>query len=246
MAKFGVCLFMVVSVSACGGGGGAGGSGSSSSTTGLQPGSSSSGSTSSSGTSIPGIASVAPADKDSCVAAADTVTISFTNAMNASSVQTAFHVSNSTGNVMGTVIYASQTATFTPQTPFAANTTYTATLDGSATDTQGNRLGTSYSWTFTTVPAAASGNYILCWNPVNDTRLSQYHIYSDTSSTVTTASRSLATVAADTNGTVPHTYEVAPTTLGAIGSTVYIAVSAESSDTSVNSVLSDSITVQVQ
>jgi hypothetical protein len=64
--------------------------------------------------------------------------------------------------VLGSVGYASQTATFTPAAPLASATTYTATITAAATDLAGNGLagnqaalpaGSSYVWTFTTGPA---------------------------------------------------------------------------------------------
>jgi len=55
-------------------------------------------------------------------------------------------------SVAGTVNYvvATQIATFTPTTPLALNTTYTATITTGVADTFGNMLATNFVWTFTT------------------------------------------------------------------------------------------------
>ena len=54
--------------------------------------------------------------------------------------------------VAGTVTYSSigDTATFTPNSVLAANTTYTVTITGAAADLAGNPLGTAFVSTFTT------------------------------------------------------------------------------------------------
>jgi hypothetical protein len=60
--------------------------------------------------------------------------------------------------VAGTVTYvaASDVATFTPNSPLALNTLYTATITVGAEDLAGDPLANSYVWTFTTSTTACS------------------------------------------------------------------------------------------
>lgn len=55
------------------------------------------------------------------------------------------------GTVAGTVSYAGRTATFSPSSPLAANTTYRATVTTSAKDSAGKSMPENYSWDFSTV-----------------------------------------------------------------------------------------------
>jgi hypothetical protein len=52
--------------------------------------------------------------------------------------------------VPGTVIYFGRIAVFTPLSPLAAGTTYTATVTTGAADLAGNALVSGFAWTFTT------------------------------------------------------------------------------------------------
>jgi ketosteroid isomerase-like protein len=53
------------------------------------------------------------------------------------------------------VTYAGSTATFTPDVPLAASTTYTATITTGAQDPAGVALAANYMWSFTTAPPPA-------------------------------------------------------------------------------------------
>ena len=55
-------------------------------------------------------------------------------------------------SVAGTVVYDNETgiARFTPSSPLAVNTTYTATITTGAADAAGNQLESAHVWTFTT------------------------------------------------------------------------------------------------
>jgi methionine-rich copper-binding protein CopC len=77
----------------------------------------------------------------------------FNEAVQSSSIT--FTLTNGGTTVPGTVTYvsATNTATFTPSAPLAANTTYTATISG-AIDTDGDPMSGSTTWSFTTVSTA--------------------------------------------------------------------------------------------
>ncbi len=73
-------------------------------------------------------------------------------------------------SVPGAVTYFGNTATFSPSSPLAANTTYTATVTTGATSLTGNSLASDAIWSFTTggstsilavVNLGASGNYVI-------------------------------------------------------------------------------------
>jgi methionine-rich copper-binding protein CopC len=66
-------------------------------------------------------------------------------------------------NVAGATAYdvGTRTATFTPASPLALGTTYTATVSG-ATDLSGNAMGAPVSWTFTTAASAPAPGSCPC------------------------------------------------------------------------------------
>jgi len=79
------------------------------------------------------------------------IQVVFSEAMNASSVLGAFHISphvNCTGSASGS------TYTFTPASSLAAGQQYTVTIDTSAQDLAGNHLAHDYVWQFTTASVA--------------------------------------------------------------------------------------------
>lgn len=88
------------------------------------------------------------------VSVGTTVTATFSQAMNASTLTTStFTLLDSSGNsVAGAVTYASSsnTATFTPTPPLDYSATYTATITTGAMDTNGTALSNAFTWQFTT------------------------------------------------------------------------------------------------
>jgi len=100
-------------------------------------------------TTPPTVASITPTANATGVAVSTTVSATFSEAMNASTITTS---SFTLGGVSGSVSYdsGSYTATFTPSSNLALNTTYTATLSTAITDVAGNPLASAYSWSFTT------------------------------------------------------------------------------------------------
>ena len=122
-------------LTACGSGGGGGDGG---------------GAGSNQDTTAPTVAYTSPASGSSDASITAPVTAVFSEPLDPSSMtESTFVVS---GGSTGTVTLSSGTARFMPYPAFAYGTTYTATLTTGVRDLAGNPLGSSYSWTFTTVP----------------------------------------------------------------------------------------------
>jgi len=108
-------------------------------------------------TTPPEIVSTIPANDATGVALNQAVNATFTEAMNPLTITTGtFQLTGPGGTaIAGTVSYDAIDfiATFTPNAPLTASTTYTATVTDGATDLAGNPLGTTGApnpWTFTT------------------------------------------------------------------------------------------------
>lgn len=78
------------------------------------------------------------------------ITATFNEEMNASSFTSASFILQGTSLVDGTVSFSGVTASFTPNTPLALNTTYTAIIKTSVVDLMGNALQKDYEWSFST------------------------------------------------------------------------------------------------
>jgi hypothetical protein len=105
------------------------------------------------GTTPPTVTSVAPPDGSAGVCPNTIITATFSKAMNPATINdTTFLLTTGTPPVAvgGVVTYASDVATFTPNSTLALSTTYTATITTGATDTFGNALASDFVWTFTT------------------------------------------------------------------------------------------------
>lgn len=76
------------------------------------------------------------------------ITVDFSEAMNSTSVDTAFTLSATSGTTRYNDTF--YTMTFTPDNPLTPNTTFTATVTTTASDLAGNNLATNYVWQFTT------------------------------------------------------------------------------------------------
>ena len=81
------------------------------------------------------------------------ITITFSEAMNASSINSStFTVKSGTTALSGTVSYnaATRTAIFTPSSSLSGSTTYTITVTTGVKDAAGNAMGNASTWGFTT------------------------------------------------------------------------------------------------
>lgn len=107
----------------------------------------------------PTVTSETPASGATNVSIGTTVTATFSEAMQSSSLTgSTFTLADSGGNpISGAVTYDSgtNTATFTPSSALSYATVYTATITTGATASNGATLATGFSWQFTTEAAPA-------------------------------------------------------------------------------------------
>ena len=109
-----------------------------------------------SGTSLPvvAIASMVPADGATDVHLGATVSATFNQQMNQSTINSStFSLSDPSGAILpGAIAYNSFnfTATFIPDSPLMPNTTYTAAISGGVANVANSTLGTDVTWSFTT------------------------------------------------------------------------------------------------
>jgi hypothetical protein len=103
----------------------------------------------------PTVLSTVPLNGAVAVAQSTTVSATFSEPMEASTLNTTTFTLAGPGTtaVTGTVSFAGSTATFTPTAALATGTLYTATITTGATDPTGNALAANYVWTFTTAGA---------------------------------------------------------------------------------------------
>jgi ketosteroid isomerase-like protein len=122
----------------------------------------------------PTVLSTVPLNGAVAVAQTTTVTATFSEPMQASTINaTTFTLTGpGTTAVNGTVSYAGSTATFTPAAALATGTLYTATITTGAADPTGNALAANYVWTFTTAGAPSVTSTVPA-NGANDVPLNQ-------------------------------------------------------------------------
>jgi O-glycosyl hydrolase len=115
---------------------------------------------------VPTVTSTVPASGATDVVAANALSATFSQPMNASTLTSStFTLATTSGGtpVSGTVTYTSgtQTATFTPGAALAYSTSYTATVTTGAESAAGAALAANYSWNFTTgtAPNAATVDF---------------------------------------------------------------------------------------
>jgi chitodextrinase len=115
-------------------------------------------------TTPPTVTGQSPAVNATGVATTSTVTATFSEAMAPASITPTTFLLQAGNNppVAAAVSYANNTATLTPSSALAANTTYTATVKGGASgvkDLAGNPLAADVTWSFTT---ASDGGQAAC------------------------------------------------------------------------------------
>jgi hypothetical protein len=95
--------------------------------------------------------SIFPANNSEDVERNKIVTVSFSEEMNSSTINTStFTLKQGETNVPGEVSYSGNTATFTPTKILEAGTVYTAMISSGVENSEGVELAGNISWTFTT------------------------------------------------------------------------------------------------
>ncbi|HEU5098365.1 MAG TPA: Ig-like domain-containing protein, partial [Roseiflexaceae bacterium] len=125
-------------------------------------------------TTPPTVSGTTPANNASGISTATSVTASFSEALDASTVNgTNFRLSGPSGAVAANVSYDSgtRTATLAPSAALAAGANYTAQISG-VKDVAGNTLAGTYSWSFSTAATPQPGS-TFSFTPVADTYVSQ-------------------------------------------------------------------------
>lgn len=105
---------------------------------------------------LPTVNSSLPLNNATAVGRDKAISITFSEAMNPSSLTASFTLKQGTTSVPGTVSYTGSTATFTPTNVLSASTVYTATISTGAKDLAGNALAANIEWNFTTGAAVAN------------------------------------------------------------------------------------------
>jgi Ice-binding-like/Bacterial Ig-like domain len=120
-------------------------------------------------TCVPTVISVTPPAGSASVCPASVVTATFNEAMNPLTINTTTFTLTGPGAtaVTGVVTYAGSTATFTPSSPLALSTLYTATITTGAQDLFGNSLVNNYVWTFTTGSVSCTPPTVISVAPPN-------------------------------------------------------------------------------
>lgn len=109
-------------------------------------------------TTPPTVITTSPANGVSDISVNASLRATFSEEMLAWSVNTSsFTLKDGSNNpISGTVTYSGTTATFTPSSPLAYSTAYTAKVSTGSKDLAGNPMSSDYSWTFTTEAAIGS------------------------------------------------------------------------------------------
>ena len=115
----------------------------------------------------PIVISTDPANLATSVALNKIITINFNEVMNPATItQASIILQAGAVAVSGTVTYSGTTATFTPASRLAVNTTYTGRVTTAVKDLNGNALQAEYVWTFST--GATLSPVVISTDPANN------------------------------------------------------------------------------
>lgn len=108
-------------------------------------------------TTPPTIQATSPAASASAVAPPATITVTFSEPIDAATLTTASFTVNAAGAPLaGSVSASGVMASFVPAAPLAAGTVYTASVSAAVKDAAGNPLASALAWSFTTAAAVVS------------------------------------------------------------------------------------------
>ena len=99
----------------------------------------------------PRVTGISPADLSTDVPLGASVSVAFSESMNATSAQSAFSLSSGASNVPGTFSWSGTTMIFNPINDLSFSTDYCVTLMSSAKDTAGNSMSGEFSSSFRTI-----------------------------------------------------------------------------------------------
>jgi hypothetical protein len=184
-------------------------------------------------TNAPSVLSVIPANNALSVVNTSKVTVTFSEAMNASTISsTTFTLKQGLIAVAGSVTYSGTTATFTPTSSLMASTIYSGTITTGAKDAAGNALASNYIWSFTTAAAAdVTPPTVLSVVPANNTTAIANSIHPSvtfseamTASTINTTNFTLKQGLTNVAGTVSYSGTTATFTpsVNLMANTVYM------------------------
>ena len=109
-------------------------------------------------TTAPTILSIVPSNNATSIVVSSNITVTFSEAMDASSISTAtFSLKQGTTNVAGSVSYSGTTATFNPNNDLVGGLVYIVTITTGVKDASGNALAASKVWSFTTLAPVVAG-----------------------------------------------------------------------------------------
>jgi hypothetical protein len=119
---------------------------------------------------VPTVIFTSPEDGATAVPLNGKVSAAFSEPMDSATLNAAsFTLSQGATPVLGAVSYSGTTVMFTPTSPFAPSTLFTATLTASVTDLSGAPLAADYVWTFTTGAGVdETAPTVTFTSPVND------------------------------------------------------------------------------
>ena len=104
------------------------------------------------GTAAPTVQSVTPANSATGIAVVDNITVTFSEAMQSSSIDnTTITLNNSGAGITTAVSYSSNVATINPSAALLWNTQYTVNVSTGVKNAAGNALASAYTSSYTTV-----------------------------------------------------------------------------------------------
>ena len=132
---------------------------------------------------VPTVLSTNPASAATGVSQTPAITVTFSEAMDPATLNaTTFTLRNGLVAIAGVVTRTATTATLTPSSILASTTLFTATVSTGAKNVAGVRLGSAYSWNFTTaapslgpaiVNLGTAGNFVILAPPTTSATSAQ-------------------------------------------------------------------------
>lgn len=127
-----------------------------------------------------------PGNSNTNVGRNKTLTVRFTEAMDAGTINTrTFSLNQGITPVPGTVVYVGTTAYFNPTATLAAGTTYTATMTTGVKDLSGNEIASNEVWSFVTGNTTSGQPGVYIGTAINYVVLAKEAISNNSTSVIT-------------------------------------------------------------